>query len=60
MTIQVATQLEIGLLGELNWLQNNSIFLDSIVNYKEINKILITALFTLKMTVTVSKIDSSQ
>jgi hypothetical protein len=39
--------------------QNNSIFLDSIVNLKKINKTLITALFTKKTTVTATKIDSS-
>jgi hypothetical protein len=39
--------------------QNNSIFVNSIVNLKKINKILVTALFTLKMTVTATKIDSS-
>jgi hypothetical protein len=31
---------------ELNWVQNNSIFLDSIVNLTKINKNLIRALFT--------------
>jgi hypothetical protein len=31
---------------ELNWVQNNSIFLDSIVNLTKINKIPITALLT--------------
>jgi hypothetical protein len=34
---------------ELNWVQNNSIFLDSIVNLKQINKIPITALFVHNM-----------
>jgi hypothetical protein len=31
---------------ELNWVQNNSIFLDSVVNLTKINKNRITALFT--------------
>jgi hypothetical protein len=38
---------------------NNSTFLDSIVNFKKINKTLITLHFYLKMTMTATKIDSS-
>jgi hypothetical protein len=40
----------------VNWVQNNSIFLNSVVNLTKINKNLITALFTLKMTVTATKL----
>jgi hypothetical protein len=43
----ICTQFFIFILyiQELNWVQNNSILLDSIVNLKK-NKIIISALFT--------------